>query len=484
MFSEKNNVNISGSRKSIYTRTQTKIDSPVLESPQLLAHNLFNHSNEDNKSESSSEQKFSKNPKIETLSPRSSVNINSISDDEEDEDDKILFTRSSSSTLRKKQLSASSSVHTPRSYHSQTYMFPNGYPPQQIPPPQYMYPYPPPQHHQHPNMMMPQGYNYPPPPHQQYIYPPPYMYYNPQQQPPPPPQPAFEIPKGQSPKINFNAKSPEIPRKPTLTHENDNKKPDYENMSPEELNKARIKLEDLFKKLIASYPGWLIQEPKYYEDDVELIHDRYETIVKRIIIYQCAQKWKVYIAIVIAGIEYFGYVYFNWEIMKDFTKLQLKTLYKYDEYLIELAGKWYDESEENWPFILRALGTMGSNIFVFAAVNFLCSIVGFSGMKENIYQYANDFISDGNMNANLKSNLDISEVPEPPEGLTDPNKIISIIESSVPFLIKLKSQKKTGEPIPESVSSATPQPAEPASQPIPTEKEEKNNRRRAREFFT
>jgi hypothetical protein len=228
----------------------------------------------------------------------------------------------------------------------------------------------------------------------------------------------------------------------------ENKRPNYDFMNAEEIQNMRIKFEGLYQKLVSSYKdSWNILEPNYYTDPIDQIHERYENIVKRIVIYQTAQRWKVYLAIAIVAIEYLGYKRWKWQIMKDFAKIQLKTIHKYDHYLIELATSWYDQNEEDWPFLLRAAGTMGSNIVVFILINWVCSSIGLT-KNEKIHELADQFVSDGDSNAVLKNKNDnIPEVPEPPSGITSPDNIINMLTASLPLLFPKGSsqQNKTGE---------------------------------------
>ena len=247
----------------------------------------------------------------------------------------------------------------------------------------------------------------------------------------------------------------------------ENKRPNYDLMNAEEIQVMRVKFEGLYQKLVSSYKdSWNILEPNYYTDPIDQIHERYENIVKRIVIYQTAQRWKVYLAISIVAIEYLGYKRWKWQIMKDFSKIQLKTIHKYDHYLIELATTWYDQNEEDWPFLLRAAGTMGSNIVVFILINWVCGSMGFD-KNEKIHELANQFVSDGDTNAVLKNKNDnIPEVPDPPSGITSPDNIISMLTASLPLLFSRGSShqtKPTNDSIPRTNANNGVPVAEPAT---------------------
>jgi len=238
------------------------------------------------------------------------------------------------------------------------------------------------------------------------------------------------------------------------------KKPNYDKMTSEEISEKRILFEDLFKKLITSYPNWEIEEPLYYEDPLDQMHDRYEKIVKRIVIYQTSQKWKIYLAIGIIAIEYFFYKKWKWQVMRDFSKIQLKNIYKFDHYLVELAGKMYSDDNDDWPFLLRAGGTLASNIIVFILVNWASGSVGLTN-NEFVHKIADQIVSDGDTTAILRENEDgISSVPEPPSGFTSPDFILNMISQYGPTFL----------------GTNPPSTEVPKAEPVPPEAEKKSKR--------
>ena len=209
-------------------------------------------------------------------------------------------------------------------------------------------------------------------------------------------------------------------------------------MSVEEINKIKNIFEDKYLKLVTSYPTWDIKIPDYSNDSIDQIHDRYEKVVKRIIVYQTAQKWKVYFALAISGVEYLTFIKYKWQFMKNFTKIQLKTLHRYDQYLIELADKYHNTNGEEWPFYLKAGGTMGINIIIFGLIN---TFFGNGSVSESIHGLADQFMASGDENANHKT--EISEVPEVPSGYTSPDFILNMLKTFAPGMSQFANNQTT-----------------------------------------
>ena len=218
-----------------------------------------------------------------------------------------------------------------------------------------------------------------------------------------------------------NLLSQKIPIKPLDKLETT--KPNYDIMTDDEKSKMRIIFEDNYTKLENSYSTWEIRKPNFYDDSLDLIHDRYEKIIKRIVIYQTAQKWKVYFSLAIAGVEYLLFKKYKLKFMEGFTKIQLKTLHRYDQYFIELSEKYHSAGSDEWPFYLKVGGTVGINVVVFAIIN---TLFGSGSIGENMHGIADQFISSGEGDANIKRNI-IPDVPDVPSGYTSPDTLMSLL---------------------------------------------------------
>ena len=206
--------------------------------------------------------------------------------------------------------------------------------------------------------------------------------------------------------------------------------PDYENFSEIDKEKIREKFRNNYNTLIAKYPRWKIEMPDFNLLPLRLIHERYEEVVKTICIYQTAMKWKVYIIIIIAAIEYYGCNVKKYDFLRGLLKAQIKTIHKFDTYLVEFAEPFYSEQVvEEYPLWMRALGTFLSGIGSFSSINAAAKFFGEDASPPDyIFEQADKFVSPPEGTAKLHSD-GISDVPEPPTGLQDPNGIIGIIGS-------------------------------------------------------
>lgn len=240
------------------------------------------------------------------------------------------------------------------------------------------------------------------------------------------------------------------------------KKIDFSVMTPEQTFQAKEKFKLLYRDLILKYEKWNIKEPDYETVPLQLIYESYEKIVKTICIYQNAMKWKVYLVILIAGIEWYGYHVKGWYPLKDLLTNQIKTIHKYDNYLIEFSEQFYDDSDgEEWPLWMRFLGTLASGLACFSSINGFVNKMGIQA-PEFIFNEADKFVSPPDGPATLHS-TGISDVPEPQSGFQDPNFIINGIGT---LFSMFTSNNKSQQP-----QTAQPQTA----QPVPDDKEKEED---------
>lgn len=202
--------------------------------------------------------------------------------------------------------------------------------------------------------------------------------------------------------------------------------PNYDLMNDQEIYMAKEKFRLLYRDLINKYPRWQIQEPNYDVIPLKLIHECYEKIIKTICIYQTAMKWKVYLVILFAGIEWYGYHVKKFFFLKDLLTNQIKTIHKYDNYLIDFSEQFYSDDEgDDWPLWMRFLGTLFSGLICFSSVNGFANKIGIEA-PPFVFEQADKFVSPPEGPAKLHSD-GISEVPDPASGIQDPNNMISII---------------------------------------------------------
>ena len=203
--------------------------------------------------------------------------------------------------------------------------------------------------------------------------------------------------------------------------------PNYEDLPDENKLIAKNGFIDLYQKLKNSYPEWTIDFPDFNNLPLRLIHERYEKLVKDICVYQTAMKWKVYLIIIIAGIEYYGYNVKGYTFLRGLLKQQIKGIHKYNSYLIEIAEMFYssDETGEDWPLWMRFLGTIASSLTSFCGISGLAKAVNYDA-PDFAFEQADKFMSPPEGTAKLRTD-GISDLPEPPRGFQNPDTIIGVI---------------------------------------------------------
>lgn len=241
--------------------------------------------------------------------------------------------------------------------------------------------------------------------------------------------------------------------------ENKSKIPNYEELSNEDKLKVKNKFIDLFQTLKNSYPDWQIQPPDFDNLPLKIIHERYEEVVRTICIYQTAMKWKVYLIIIIAGIEYYGYNVHQYTFLKGLLKQQIKSIHKYNNYLIEIAEMFYstDDSGEEWPLWVRFLGTVLSSLTSFCGISGLSKAVNFDA-PDFAFEQADKFMSPPEGTAKLRTD-GISDLPTPPTGFQNPDTVVGIIGNMFgTFTGNHSNQKKPSNSSNDQVPQATAKP--------------------------
>lgn len=207
------------------------------------------------------------------------------------------------------------------------------------------------------------------------------------------------------------------------------KMPEYELMSDLEKDGYKEKFRNNYNLLKLRYPIWNIEVPDFNVLPLRTIHERYEAVVRMICIYQTAMKWKVYLVVILAGIEYYVGYKKNQAWCRGLLESQIKTIHKFDTYLIEFATMFYsDEAGEEYPLWMRFLGTFASGLVTFGSINGAAKSFGMDGneVTENLLFEADKFVSPPEGTAKLHSD-GISDVPEPPDSgsLQEPNTAIN-----------------------------------------------------------
>lgn len=240
--------------------------------------------------------------------------------------------------------------------------------------------------------------------------------------------------------------------------EQKSKIPNYELLSEIDKEKIKEKFRNNYNMLVVKYPKWKIEIPDFGILPLKLIHERYEQVVKTICIYQTAMKWKVYLVLIFALIEWYGYHKKEYVFLNGLLKAQIKTIHKFDIYLIEFAEKFYsDDAGEEYPLWLRSLGTFITGVVSFCSINGAVKVFGKNATPPDfVFEQIDKFVSPPEGTAKLHSD-GISDVPEPPSGWQDPNSLIGMIGQ---FFSGIGGNKNT-ESNKEQTSEPQPQKARP-----------------------
>lgn len=236
--------------------------------------------------------------------------------------------------------------------------------------------------------------------------------------------------------------------------------PDYDQYSELDKDKIREKFRNNYNLLMINYPKWKIELPDFNTLPLRLIHERYEDVIKMICIFQTAMKWKVYLIIIIAAIEYYGYNVKKYAFLKGLLKSQIKNIHKYNNYLVEFASMFYsDDVGDEYPIWMRFLGTFASSLGCFSSINGLAKLIGNNfESPEFILDQADRFVSPAD--ATAKFHCDgISDVPDVPSGFQDPDTAVSMINTGFEML-----RNGFGGDTQASFTDANPQTANPVDQ--------------------
>jgi hypothetical protein len=201
--------------------------------------------------------------------------------------------------------------------------------------------------------------------------------------------------------------------------------PDYDSMNAEEIIKYETKFRNRFQELKAAYPKWDIDIPRIGEVHLKTVHEVYEEIIKTIVTYQSAMKYKVFLVILFAAIEYFCWKKKKIRAFKNFTEIQIKTIHKYESHLLKLAmslNSTEDGEGSEWSPTMKFIIDVITSIGTFAGVQGFAGLLGLSAPNK-ILEEADRFMSRGEGPARMKDD-GIPPVPIPPTGWQDPNEII------------------------------------------------------------
>lgn len=213
-----------------------------------------------------------------------------------------------------------------------------------------------------------------------------------------------------------------IPESESPQKEKKIKTPDYESMDVEDIEKYEAKFRGLFATLREKYPRWGIEVPKIGEISLRTVHEIYEEIINTIVIYQNAMKYKVFLVLAFAAIEYYFYKVKKIRAFKNFTKVQIKSLPKYHVYLLNLSKTLHESGGEEWPSWMNFISNIVTSLLSFISIQGAANAMGWSA-PESILHEADKFISPDHGPAKLKHD-GISEIPAVPSGWQDPNVII------------------------------------------------------------
>lgn len=178
------------------------------------------------------------------------------------------------------------------------------------------------------------------------------------------PYPYQPIPQGYYPQYNPNNNNLPPPM------------PDYDHMSHEEQEDARIIFRSKFTKLKEKYPERCFDD---YDPELPLrhIHRIYEDHLNTISAESNFSMSRIFLAVVFFCIEGFFTKFIGVDI-SGFAKDQLKQFKRYESLLMELGEKYTSGFGSNWPIEFRILFLIGFNTLSIAGIKFLCSKAGYS----------------------------------------------------------------------------------------------------------
>lgn len=192
-----------------------------------------------------------------------------------------------------------------------------------------------------------------------------------------------------------------------------NKKPNYKALNSQQKYNTRIMFEGKFHTLKSSYPNRNIEIPSK-ELSLDEIHDKYEELVKQIVVDINKDNWKIYVMIGFAMIEMYGRFYLGMnDLLEGFTLHHLKNVDRFDPLLVQLGIKYYSSEESQWPTELVIIGSIIFQGIVFAGINFICSKLGKKDLSEMFHNLASNHFNKINTAAPVTDSE--TGLPEPPK---------------------------------------------------------------------
>ena len=210
-------------------------------------------------------------------------------------------------------------------------------------------------------------------------------------------------------------------------------RPNYNAMSEEEQNSYMIEFDVKLNILRRNFPEH--QFASYPENsNLDARHNIYAGYVKQIVITSNCSQYELFLLIMFLALEAFGVKVLRLN-MGGFTKLQMRTMSRYNSVLIELGEKYYVGGPSSYPPELRLIFMGITSAITFVVIKFLADYLGEASMGP--LQEAIEQMLVGGLASVNSSNLP-SNIPPPPTSIpmaTNATQSTSIPTNTAPVAV-------------------------------------------------
>lgn len=219
-------------------------------------------------------------------------------------------------------------------------------------------------------------------------------------------------------KAKYETPVPESPEEETKK----SNMPDYENMDEEETLVYEAKFIVLFNTLIDKYERWGFKIPDIGKISLSTVHEIYDEYVDAILIYQLAMKFKVYLVLSFAALEYYCFFHKKIKAFKNFTKTQIKTINKYHSYLMNFAKTIHQSGGNEWSNSFKFITDVLTSVVSFVTIQGAGNAFG-KNVPESMLHEMTQFFAPTDGPVTLKPD-GLRPVPAKPEKWQEPSYII------------------------------------------------------------
>jgi hypothetical protein len=191
-------------------------------------------------------------------------------------------------------------------------------------------------------------------------------------------------------------------------------RPDYSNLTPEQDNHYRTTFMINFGKIRQQYPHYQIPDVGANED-LNLVHDRYDLYVKRIY-RDCAvdnrvKFYRIGMMLFFAGVEWIGRKILGFSI-EGYCMNQINNINHYENLLIELGEKSPDGITSGWSVESRLLIVILVNMAIFFVFKIFLSFLPNDWITQ-VQNAAQQFFNGPTIQTNSGANITNPVTPTP-----------------------------------------------------------------------